>query len=97
MKRALLFFAVFAFIIHSCKNNDTKKGEPTAAEADSVNYYAQYTGTIGNIPVTLNLVKFGEGYSINYVAADKGSIVELRYQKDSLLKNDSLFLRRPAI
>ncbi|MBO9620757.1 MAG: hypothetical protein J7539_17170, partial [Niabella sp.] len=91
MKGIFLFLAPLLFVLHSCKNHDENKGGMMAADADPAHYYAQYTGTIGSRPITMNLVKFAGGYSINYVAADRGTVAELRFQKDSLLKNDSLF------
>ncbi|ANH82494.1 hypothetical protein A8C56_17310 [Niabella ginsenosidivorans] len=95
MKKIFLFFSILLLALYSCKNKDEKKEAPTAADnaqetRDKENFYAQYEGTIGNMPVIMHVVKYGTAYNINYSYTDHGKTIELLFQKDSLLKNDSL-------
>ncbi|WP_018630823.1 DUF3298 and DUF4163 domain-containing protein [Niabella aurantiaca] len=96
MKKILLLFFFLPALLFSCKNIDKKSntassGEDSLSAAQTTgNYYMQYEGTIGGQPAIMHVVKFGATYDVNYTNSG-GLTVDLLFQKDSLLKNDSLF------
>ncbi|SDC71924.1 DUF3298 and DUF4163 domain-containing protein [Niabella drilacis] len=94
MKKTFLLFLFVPALFFSCGQTD-KKSDTAAAGRDSVmaadHYYMQYQGTIGGQPVTMHVVRFGSTYDVNYTYDNDGQIRDLLFQKDSLLKNDSLF------
>lgn len=97
MKKILLLFLILPALFFSCKDTD-KKGDTASSGADSLsaapapdNYYMQYEGTIGGQPATMHVVKFGSTYDVNYTNNNEGLSIDLLFQKDSVLKNDSLF------
>ncbi len=96
MKKLFFFSSILLLALYSCNDKDEKKGtagvsNPPKEIRDSANFYVQYEGTIGNKPVNMHVLKYGPSYNINYTYADQGKIIELLFQKDSLLKKDSLF------
>lgn len=80
----------------SCKHTDKKSGTPSGSDSSTTasapdNYYLQFEGTIGDQPAIMHVVKFGNTYDVNYTFNNEGQTIDLLFQKDSLLKNDSLF------
>jgi len=97
MKKTFLLLITAMVVLFSCKHTD-KKQDATPADRDSLtavqvpdHYYMQYQGTIGGEPATMHVVKFGSTYDVNYTYDKEGQPLDLLFQKDSLLKNDSLF------
>ncbi|MCF3109890.1 DUF3298 and DUF4163 domain-containing protein [Niabella sp. CC-SYL272] len=95
MKKVLLLLLLTPALFFSCKHSDKKSNAPSGSDSLSAqvpdNYYLQYEGTIGNQPATMHVVKFGNTYDVNYAYNNEGQPIDLLFQKDSLLKNDSLF------
>lgn len=101
MKRLLFLFLTCLCIFYSCRTTDKKVDENEQSGSDSsitapANYYKQFEGTIGTQPVVLHLVKTGNSYNINYSYNSIGKPIDLMFEKDSLLKNDSLLFREFA-
>ncbi|MGJ7031844.1 DUF3298 domain-containing protein [Niabella hirudinis] len=94
MKKTFLLILFAPALLFSCKQNNKKSnagpGDAVTATQNPDHYYMQYQGTIGERPVTMQVVKFGGSYDVNYTYND-GQIMDLLFQKDSLLKSDSLF------
>ncbi|WP_300598733.1 DUF3298 and DUF4163 domain-containing protein [Niabella sp.] len=96
MKKISFLFLFAPALFFSCKHTDKKSSAPSGSDSLSAtqapgNYYLQYEGTIGNQPAVMHVVKFGNTYDVNYTSNNEGQTVDLLFQKDSLLKNDSLF------
>ncbi|MBO9592104.1 MAG: DUF3298 and DUF4163 domain-containing protein [Niabella sp.] len=95
MKKISFLFLVVPILCFSCKHTDKKSGAASGSDSLATapapdSYYRQFEGSIGDQPAIMHVVKFGNTYDVNYTLSNDGQTVDLLFQKDSLLKNDSL-------
>ncbi|MCD2425249.1 DUF3298 and DUF4163 domain-containing protein [Niabella pedocola] len=95
MKKISFLFLAVLTLCFSCKHTDKKSDNSSGSDSLALapapdNYYLQYEGTIGDQPAVMHVVKFGNTYDVNYTLNNEGQTIDLLFQKDSLLKNDSL-------
>lgn len=85
----------------ACKNPDRKNAEPirygnldsSAAQKNDISttdFYQQYEGSIAGKPVTMNVVKHGNEYNINYCYTEIGQPITLYQTLDTVLTRDTV-------